>query len=102
MSGASVGSGPTDDGSASSLLSFTSCESALAAAPPEQERLVTILTLELRRDVEQRPENHRAVIIDKIDNACLRDQSAKLDQLTRSLTSLHHPRARVTASPRRQ
>ncbi|GAA0318333.1 hypothetical protein GCM10009087_30970 [Sphingomonas oligophenolica] len=64
---------------------------AFSAPPPEQKLLPTIRAPQLRGGIEQCAENRGAVVIGEFDQSGLRDQAAKLDQLTCSFASLHDP-----------
>lgn len=77
-------------------------ESAFAATSPQHQHLIAIVTAQPRRDLDQRAEDHRAIIVGQLDQAGFRDQSAELDQMPGSLAPLHDPVARITAASRRQ
>ena len=54
-----------------------------------------------RCNVEQCPVDDCAIIIAELDQAGLRDEPAKLDELPCPFTSFHNPGARVIANPGR-
>jgi len=78
------------------------CECPLAAPPPQCEHLLATIAPQGRCRFDQKSEDHRAIIVGQLDQICLRNQSAKLDQLARALAALHLPRARVMPRPFRQ
>src|SRR4051812_8991396 len=73
------------------LTDFVVLEHALAASPPEQDHLFAVITSKSCRSFGKCAEDHGAVVIGQFDQARLRDQSAKLDHLARSLAALHNP-----------
>jgi len=70
-------------------------ERALATSSPRQQLLVAIVTAQPCRGFVEQPEDHRAIVVGKIDEAGLGDQPAELDELPRTLAARHLPGAVV-------
>src|SRR6185437_4406450 len=73
----------------------TRLESLLSLCYPERSRLLTLTTLELIGDPEQRPVDHSPVIAGQIDDASFHDETAEFDEVPRPLAALDLPRAHV-------
>ena len=63
--------------------------------------LLTSFAAQRRRGIDQQTKYHGAIIARQLDQIGLRDEPAKLDQLTRALTAFHLPSPRVMPCPLR-
>ena len=72
-------------------------ERSLSSPPPSHSGLVAIITSQLRSRLDEHAKDDSPIIISQLDQAGFGDESAKLDELTRSLAALHLPFSRVGA-----
>jgi hypothetical protein len=77
----------------------TRLESLLSLYYPERSRLLTLTTLELVGDPEQRPIDHGTVIAGQIDDAGFHDEAAEFNEAPCSLAALDLPCAHVMSRP---
>ncbi|AOG02549.1 hypothetical protein BSY18_4166 (plasmid) [Blastomonas sp. RAC04] len=70
-----------------------------ASSAPEQQLLIAVVALEFRCCFDQHTEDHGSIIARELDQFCLGDEPAKLDQLARAFAALHSPVSHVMLCP---